>query len=155
MRISKMYNEGWYSIPDSGRAFCWRKACKMPYWWTLGVSDEWEHLTTWDCPYSMRCAKAESTHVWLSYQGKYCRCIRTRFTDLAYKNIIDGYLPLAGSFWGYPHMIEKDGDVTYHRMYVLEKAFKSKEETLLDIDNFKTQPDIAFRNVLNDIFGDG
>jgi len=122
---------------------------------TVLMDYEWEHLNTWDCTYSIRCAKAESTHVWLSYQGKYCRCIRTRFTDLAYKNIMDGYSSLAGSFWGYPHMIETDGNVTYHRMYVLEKAFKNKEETLLDIDNFKTQPDIAFRNVLNDIFGDG
>jgi len=122
---------------------------------TVLTDYEWEHLNTWDCPYFMRCAKAESTHVWLSYQGKYCRCIRTRFTDLAYKNIIDGYLTLAGSFLGYPHMIEKDGDVTYHRMYVLEKAFKNKEETLLDIEDFKAQPDIVFRNVLNDIFGDG
>jgi len=122
---------------------------------TVLTNYEWEHLNTWDCPYSMRCTKAESTHVWLSYQGRYRRCIRTRFTDLAYKNIKDGYSSLDSYFCGYPHMIEADGNITYHRMYVLEKAFKNKEEALLDIENFKIQPDIEFRNILNDIFGDG
>ena len=56
---------------------------------------------------------------------------------------------------GVPHMIEEEGDVTYHRMYVIEKAFKNKNEALLDMENFNKTPDIEFKYVLNDIFGDG
>ena len=52
-------------------------------------------------------------------------------------------------------MIEEEDDVTYHRMYVIEKAFKNKNEALLDMENFKKSPDIEFKYVLNDIFGDG
>lgn len=57
--------------------------------------------------------------------------------------------------WGYTHMIEEDGVITYHRMYVIEKAFKTKEDALLDMENFKKSPDIEFKYVLNDVFGDG
>lgn len=40
-------------------------------------------------------------------------------------------------------------------MYVIEKPFKNKEEALFDMENFKKSPDIEFKYVLNDIFGDG
>ena len=49
------------------------------------------------------------------------------------------------------------GDVgaNYHRMYVIEKSFKNKDEVFLDMENFKKSQDVEFRYVLNDIFGDG
>lgn len=122
---------------------------------TMRTNYEWEHLNTWDCPYYMKCSQAESTHIWVAYQGKYRRCVRVKFTNLKYKNTVDEYVDLGGMCWGYPHMIEEDGDVTYHRMYVIEKTFKTKEEVLLDTENFKKSPDIEFKYVLNDIFGDG
>lgn len=119
------------------------------------VEFEWEHLNTWDCIYNMKCEDAVSTHIWVSYQGKYRRCVRVKFTNLQYKNTIDEYVSFGGMCWGYPHMIEEDGDSTYHRMFVLEKTFKNKKEALLDMENFKKLPDIEFKYVLNDIFGDG
>jgi len=122
---------------------------------TALTDHEWEHLNTWDCPYCMKCKSAESTHIWVSYHGKYHRCVRVKFTNLQYKNTVDEYVDFGGMCWGYPHMIEEDGDVTYHRMYVIEKPFNNKEEALLDMENFKKSPDIEFKYVLNDIFGDG
>ena len=116
---------------------------------------EWEHLNTWECPYYMKCDRSDNTHIWVSYQEKYRRCVRVKFTSLQYKNTVDEYVDFGGMCWGYPHMIEEDGDSTYHRMYVLEKVFKNKDEALLDMENFKKSPDIEFKYVLNDIFGDG
>jgi len=116
---------------------------------------EWEHLNTWGCPYYMQCSRAESTHIWVSYQGKYRRCVRVKFTNLQYKNTVGEYVDFGGMCWGYPHMIEEDGKFTFHRMYVIEKPFKNKEEALLDMENFQKSPDIEFKYVLNDIFGDG
>lgn len=110
---------------------------------------EWEHLNTWEWPYYMRCTKAESTHVWLSYQGSYVRCIRTRFSNLEYKNTQGKYTAPSGCYWGYPHQIEEEDSITYNRMYVIEKTFKHKTEALLDMENFKAKPDIEFREVLN------
>ena len=122
---------------------------------TVVTDYEWEHLNTWDFPYHMKCSRAESMHIWVSYEGKYRRCVRVKFTSLQYKNTVDEYVDFGGMCWGYPHMIEEEGNVTYHRMYVIEKPFKNKEEALLDMENFKKSPDIEFKYVLNDIFGDG
>ncbi len=116
---------------------------------------EWEHLNTWDCPYYMQCSRAESTHILVSYEGKYRRCVRVKFTNLRYKNTVGEYINFGGMCWGYPHMIEEDGNITYHRMYVIEKSFKNKDEALLDMENFQKSQDVEFRYVLNDIFGDG
>ena len=127
----------------------------------LGTADTtltdytWEHLNTWDCSYFMKCDRAENTHIWVSYEGKYRRCVKTRFSNLQYKNTVGDYVSLGGMFWGYPHMVEDDGNITYHRMYVMEKRFENIEEALSDMENFKKVPDIEYRNVLNDIFGDG
>lgn len=122
---------------------------------TILTDCEWEHLNTWWYPYYTKCSQAKSTHIRVSYQGKYRRCVRVKFMSLQCKSTTDEYIQFNGMCRGYPHMIEKDGDITYNRMYVLEKSFKNKVEALLDLKAFIATPDIEYRNVLNDIFGDG
>lgn len=115
---------------------------------------KWDHLNTWGCPYTMKCKEAKSEHIWLSYQRKYVRCIKTEFTKLQYENIKDEYTS-PGMLWGFPHQIEIENDITYNRLYVVEKTFKNKKEALDDMASFKEKPDPVFAEVLNDIFGDG
>lgn len=115
----------------------------------------WEHLNTWNCPYIMRCDKAESTHLWISCYGKYCRCIQAKFTNLHYDGIDNGFIKYTGPAWGYPHQIEHEGITTFCRLYVEEKVFKNKAEALNDQIAFMHNPDPIFDQVLDDLFGDG
>lgn len=62
----------------------------------------WEHINTWECIYKMKCGKAESTHIWVSCYGKYCRCIQTKFTNLLYKNMVKDYVDHDECFLGFP-----------------------------------------------------
>ena len=55
---------------------------------TVLTNHAWEHLNTWQCPYQMRCDKAESTHLWVSCYGKYSRVIQTKFTNLYYYRVM-------------------------------------------------------------------
>jgi len=43
----------------------------------------------------------------------------------------------------------------YSRLYVVEKYFKNRDEMLADLELFDRQPDPDFKELLNDIFGDG
>lgn len=115
---------------------------------------KWEHLNTWGWPYKMRYKEAKSEHIWLSYQKKYVRCIRTQFTDLQYENTAGKYNS-PGMLWGFPHQIEIANNTTFNRLYVVEKIFKNKQEALDDMASFQKKPDPIFTEVLNDIFGDG
>lgn len=115
----------------------------------------WEHINTWDCPYAMKCDKAESTHLWISCRGQYYRCIRTKFSNLQYDSIDGTFMKHSGHTLGYPHQIEYDDPYTYSRLFVIEKSFKNKARALNDRINFMHSPDPVFHFVLEDLFGDG
>ena len=115
---------------------------------------KWEHLNIWECPYDMKCKAADCQHLWLSCHKKFVRCIRVEFTDLKYQ-YLDGRWEHPGLLWGYPHMIEIEGKKTFNRLYIVEKHFKNRGELLADIELFDRKDDPNFREVINDIFGDG
>ena len=115
----------------------------------------WEHMNTWDCPYVMKCDKAESTHQWISCQGQYFRCIQTKFTNLQFDSFDKTFMKFTGHAWGYPHQIEYDEPYTRSRLWVMEKMFKNKAQALNDRINFMHAPDPIFNFVLEDVFGDG
>lgn len=115
----------------------------------------WEHINTWGCPYLMKCAKAECTHIWFSCYGKYSRCIQVRFTNLQYENIVGKYEPLGMMIWGFPEQIAGNHGNLNNRLFVEEKVFKNKAEAMADRQSFIHNPDPQFDEFLNDIFGDG
>ena len=115
----------------------------------------WEHMNTWDCPYVMKCDKAESTHLWISCQGQYFRCIQTKFANLQFDSFDKTFMKFTGHAWGYPHQIEYDEPYTRSRLWVMEKMFKNKSQALNDRINFMHAPDPIFNFVLEDVFGDG
>ncbi len=116
---------------------------------------KWEHLNTWDCPYYLKCKKADNTHIWVSCHGKYFRCILTEFTDIEY-SIDEGiaYNSLGGT-WGHPGQIQVTRGNLHNQLYVIEKVFKNKKEVLEDQANFANNPVPDFTAVLEDVFGDG
>lgn len=123
---------------------------------TSALTDyKWEHLNTWRCPYAMKCEKAESTHLWVSCQSTYYRCIRTKFNNLQYGTDEESYEPLGGMIWGYPGQIQGKRGNLHNQLYVVEKLFKSKAEVLEDHSNFINNPDPDFSRILEDVFGDG
>jgi hypothetical protein len=81
----------------------------------------------------MKCQEAKNKHIWISCQGEYMRCIRTKFVNLQYEHF-GGRWDEPGMLWGYPHQIEFDGNKTYNRMFVVEKIFKNKQEALEDME---------------------
>ena len=115
---------------------------------------KWRHINTWGFPYDMKCEEVNSTHVWISCKGEYFRCIKSEFKELKYENVLGEYTAL-GAAWGLTYQIEVKNDITYNRMFVIEKTFKNKNEALADIEKFKDKKDPIFTEVLKDVFGDG
>ncbi len=116
---------------------------------------KWVHYNTWEWPYYMKCAKAESSHIWVSCRGKYCRCIQTQFTDIQYGTDEEEYEALGRMIWGYPGQIQGGIGNLRNQLFVVEKTFDKKDEALNDQINFMTNPDPEFRKILDDVFGDG
>lgn len=141
-------NAAYKERPFLLRARCIEKRTSFLYQY------RWEHVNVWNCPYEMKCSKAESTHIWITCHRKFYRCIKTTFTNLRYESIGGKYKTI-NMLWGYPHQIEFNKNTLYNRMYVVEKTFKTRAELLKDIENFELNPDPVFTEVLNDIFGDG
>ena len=115
----------------------------------------WGHLNTWDCSYYLKCDRAESTHIWVSCDGRYSRCIQTQFVNLQYGVETERYRPLGDARWGFPCQIGGPIGDLYNRLYVEEKVFGSEDEALDDYAAFLESPDPNFAEFLNDVFGDG
>jgi hypothetical protein len=119
------------------------------------INYTWDHLNTWQFPYHMKCDRIDSRHLWISCHGKYTRCIQAKFTNLFYNGFGKNYKRFSGNTWGFPHQVEYEGIITFSRLFVEEKAFKTKAEALNDQMNFRHNPDPIYSGILNDIFGDG
>lgn len=76
----------------------------------------------------MKCDTAESTHLWICCQRKYCRCILTKFTNLQYGTDEENYEPLGAMIWGYPGQIQGTVGNLHNQLFVIEKIFKTKAE---------------------------
>ena len=111
-----------------------------------------------DDTFLSRCDNIESvdfTIIWVSCYGRYFRCIRTKFTNLEYKNTLKEYKSHEGWTWGFPHQLEYEPPITENRLFVVEKIFRNKVETINDRNNLINNPDPKFGSVLDDLFGDG
>lgn len=115
---------------------------------------KWEHINTWGFPYYMKCDEVKCSHLWLCCTGIYVRVINAIFLNLQYENILGEYMN-PGMCWGFPHQIETDEEKTYSRLYVVEKTFNDKTETLLDMEKFNKGSKPDFTKLLDDVFGNG
>ena len=115
---------------------------------------EWEHINTWGFLYYMNCSKVKISHIWISLQDTFYRCIRAEFFDLKYGMDYGDY-DEPTMFWGLPHQFEVDGNRMYTRLYAVEKFFDNKDDVLSDMQNFKKDDKPDFSSLIEDIFGDG
>lgn len=116
---------------------------------------EWEHMNIWNCPYNMRLKNAKLQHLWIKDGTRYYRVFKAEINGLCYKVIDDKWIELKGDFWGFPGMIISEGDITYNRLFCIEKSFDSIEELQKDYKDFLCHPDVIFDKFCDDIFGDG
>lgn len=106
----------------------------------------------------LKCAKAESKHIWFCCNRKYSRCIQTKFTDLQYESYIGKCEKLGEMLCGYPNQIIGDNGNLVNRLFVIEKTFKNRAEAMEDMAQFQKTKTLTFQRffaeILNDIFGD-
>jgi len=76
----------------------------------------WQHMNIWDCPYMMACDHVETVHVWLKDEDGYFRCLLARFDSLTCNG-----KALSNRFWGFPHVIAQEDNITFNRLAVMEK----------------------------------
>lgn len=113
----------------------------------------WEHRNAWGWPYSMRCARVESEHLWLECNGEWHRVVKGEFAFLQCEGF-DGWRNVADSrFHGFPCMIAGDASRLRNVLVEPEKVFETKEEMLLDLESFRAKPDPDYKEICNDIFG--
>ena len=112
------------------------------------------HQNIWGYSYELCSEQVECFHVWLECEGKYIRCVRARFLNLAYKGEEPDqpFLPVT-MIWGPEHLIERRGGYLFNRLYEVEKTFDTREEADADLEAFDGVP--VFTEFFNDIFADG
>ena len=115
----------------------------------------WIHYNTWDCPYSMRCSKVETRHLWLQTEDFYGRVMYANFADLEYQGDENHRITIGDMLWGYPEMLHYAPPNIYNRLAESERIFKTQSELEADWAAFCAQPDPDFSEFCNDIFGDG
>ncbi len=116
---------------------------------------QWEHLNTWQWPYTMRCDAVETQHFWFAAEGYYARCVSALFENLCYQGLRNEWSPLNGGFWGFPHIIEVSGTLASNSLLVEEKRFSRKKDLMTDKEEFAAKRDVDFARFCDDIFGDG
>ena len=142
------HNVAYKEVPFLKRVKCLGKTN------SLLMNYKWEHLNTWRWPYNMMFEISQSEHLWLSFNKRYVRCIKTVFTNLQYQNCTGEYTT-PGMLWGFPHQIEIEKSKVFNRLFVVEKCFKNKQEAVEDMKVFLIKPDPVYNEIINDIFGDG
>ena len=116
---------------------------------------EWLHSNLLGLSYSarMRCDMVDCDHYWVNAEGMFFRCVKARFTNLAYKWPSEQWSPLGDTIWGFPYMIEHEPPIHYNRLAEEERSFDSESKAESDWLSFKENPVPVFTDFCNDIFG--
>ena len=61
---------------------------------------QWTHMNTFDCPYEMRFDSADVSQILVRHEDKILRCIRARFSGLAYLAFAGRWLSIGGTIFG-------------------------------------------------------
>ncbi len=120
------------------------------------AEQQWEHINTWGYPYLMKADSINITQIVLKHEEKWYRCIRACFQNLQYGSVVGGWIPVKNRFWGLPGILDvqesENGIITLcNRLYIVEKAFATKQDALASFD---TLPPV-FDGIIAEIFGDG
>lgn len=119
----------------------------------------WTHKNIYGWPYEMHADRIEVEQAIITYEGKYHRCIKAKFTNLAYEDDLaqeeNVYTPIA-KFWGHPKVFktdwrDKNNRIIESRFFVSEDNYDTYKEAQEHMD----EKYISFDCLMEDVFGDG
>lgn len=122
------------------------------------INKSWIHKNIYGWPYEMHADRIEVEQAIITHEGKYHRCIKAKFINLAYEGELaddNVYTPIA-KFWGHPNVYKTDWRNENNR--IIESRFFVSED---DYDTFKDAQEhmdekyISFDCLMEDVFGDG
>ena len=119
----------------------------------------WTHKNIYGWPYEMHADRIEVEQAIITHEGKYHRCIKAKFINLAYENDLaeeDGVYTPIGKFWGHPNVFKKDWRDEKNR--IIESRFFVSEDnydTYKDAQEHMDEKYISFDCLMEDVFGDG
>ena len=118
---------------------------------------QWTHMNTWDCPYDLRFDSAIVSQLLLRYDGKVLRCIRARFSGLAYLAFADRWNPIGGTIFGHPSVLsiqpKPDGGYDFGTiLYMCEDSAESPAELWTRLNDSNA---LIFDSICEEVFGDG
>ncbi len=117
----------------------------------------WEHLNVYECPYRMSFDAAEVFQIVISYEGRYHRCVKSRFQNLCYDGINDDWHPVGTMFFGNGCVMRVCE--TAHQTRLVENILYVQEESAEDgemlIQKLEIPTEVIFDRICDEIFGDG
>ena len=117
----------------------------------------WEHLNVYESPYRMRFEAAEVFQIVICYEGRYHRCVKSRFQNLCYDGINDDWHPVGTMFFGNGCVMRVCE--TAHQTRFVENILYVQEESAEDsemlIQKLEIPAEVIFDRICDEIFGDG
>lgn len=118
---------------------------------------QWTHMNTFDCPYEMRFDSADVSQILVRHEDKILRCIRARFSGLAYLAFAGRWLSIGGTIFGHPSVLSiralPNGGYDFGTiLYMCEDSAESPAELWPKLND----PDaLIFDSICEEVLGDG
>ena len=113
----------------------------------------WTHLNTWRWPVKMRAAQIVVEVKLFKYKNRIYRAIRPAFKNLSdYSPFSKQWKKRQECFWGFPHMLDLDGDWNQCRFFVVNEEYKEFSQACEDMFD---ETKIDFEPVINEVYGNG
>lgn len=113
----------------------------------------WTHLNTWRWPVKMRASQVVVEVKLFQVGSKIYRAIRPSFKNLSdYSPFAKQWRKRQDGFWGFPHMLDLDGDWNQCRFFVVNEEYKEFSQACEDMYDVSK---IDFEPVINEVYGNG
>lgn len=113
----------------------------------------WTHLNTWRWPVKMRATQIVVEVKLFQVGSKIYRAIRPSFKCLSdYSPFTKQWKRRQECFWGFPHMLDLDGDWNQCRFFVVNEEYKEFSQACEDMYD---ETKINFEPVINEVYGNG
>lgn len=113
----------------------------------------WTHLNTWRWPVKMRASQIIVEVKLFKYKNRIYRAIRPAFKNLSdYSPFSKEWKKRQECFWGFPHMLDLDGDWNQCRFFVVNEEYKEFSQACEDMFD---ETKINFEPVIDEVYGNG
>ena len=113
----------------------------------------WTHLNTWRWPVKMRATQIVVEVKVFQIGSKIYRAIRPSFRSLSdYSPFTKKWSRRQACFWGFPHMLDLDGDWNQCRFFVVNEEYTEFSQACEDMYDVTK---INFEPAINEVYGNG